>query len=80
MGSLQLGPIICVLHLGTVIQSLGMAAGIGLMLQGSCTVLLELGNSGRELRCEGCLDVGFSSCAAPTFYRKSRYFKWVGKS
>jgi len=50
------------------------------LLRGSCTVLLELGNSGQEIGCEGFLDVGFSLCAAPTFYRKSRYFKRVGKS
>ena len=30
MGPLQLSPIVCVLHLGTVVQSLGMAAGVGL--------------------------------------------------
>jgi len=46
------------------------------VLQGSCTVPLELGNSGRELRCEGCLDIGFSSFTVPTFYCRSRYFQW----
>jgi len=35
---------------------------------------VQVGNSGRK----GCLDVGFSLCTAPTFYRSPSIWMYLG--